>query len=87
MNREQIIRAWKDSEYRAGLSEAERSLLPEHPAGIVELPDELMGVVAGAEESSTWRGSTYGCCDTQPYFACGTLKLFSFGCACGTQIT
>ncbi|HEY0170308.1 MAG TPA: mersacidin/lichenicidin family type 2 lantibiotic [Pyrinomonadaceae bacterium] len=84
MNREQIIRAWKDSEYRAGLSEAERSLLPEHPAGIVELPDELMGVVAGAEESSTSRLLSIGCCQTPNG---GTVKFFSVGCACGEQAT
>ena len=28
-----IVRAWKDEEYRASLSEEERGLLPEHPAG------------------------------------------------------
>src|SRR4051794_23240689 len=27
-----VVRAWKDSEYRAGLSEAERAALPENPA-------------------------------------------------------
>lgn len=37
MKRDQIIRAWKDEEYRSGLSASELSLLPENPAGIVEL--------------------------------------------------
>ena len=86
MNKEQIIRAWKDSDYRAGLTEAERAQLPEHPAGLIELTDEQLGV-AGGEEAATWRADTYGCCGgTHPWFACGSLKLFSFGCACG-QIT
>jgi len=34
-----VIRAWKDPEYRLSLNEAERALLPEHPAGLVELED------------------------------------------------
>ena len=42
-----IIRAWKDDEYRLSLSEAERAQLPEHPAGLIELEDEALGAVAG----------------------------------------
>lgn len=33
-----IIRAWKDEEYRVSLSDEQRALLPEHPAGAIELP-------------------------------------------------
>jgi mersacidin/lichenicidin family type 2 lantibiotic len=44
-----VIRAWKDEEYRLGLSEAERALLPAHPAGLVELTEEDMNPVAGGE--------------------------------------
>jgi mersacidin/lichenicidin family type 2 lantibiotic len=35
MNAIDVVRAWKDEEYRASLSEEERKLLPEHPAGSV----------------------------------------------------
>src|SRR5919199_996646 len=34
-----IIRAWKDEEYRASLSEAELAQLPENPAGLIEIAD------------------------------------------------
>ena len=34
-----IIRAWKDEEYRLSLSEEQRAVLPEHPAGLIELED------------------------------------------------
>mgnify|MGYP001796890619 CR=1 FL=1 len=44
-----IIRAWKDEEYRNSLSEAERSQLPENPAGLVELPDEATEKLAGGK--------------------------------------
>ena len=33
MSNENIIRAWKDDDFRAGLSEAQRKLLPANPAG------------------------------------------------------
>jgi mersacidin/lichenicidin family type 2 lantibiotic len=42
-----IIRAWKDEEYRLSLSEAERALLPAHPAGLIELTDAQLGAVEG----------------------------------------
>ena len=45
-----IIRAWKDEEYRNSLSEAERAALPEHPAGLIALTDEALGAVAGGRK-------------------------------------
>ena len=34
MSQADIIRAWKDTEYRLSLSEAEQALIPPHPAGL-----------------------------------------------------
>jgi mersacidin/lichenicidin family type 2 lantibiotic len=45
-----IIRAWKAEEYRPSLSEAERVLLPAHPAGLIELADAELDAVAGGRE-------------------------------------
>ncbi len=43
-----IIRAWKDREYRESLSDEELALLPENPAGEIELnDDELTSIVGG----------------------------------------
>jgi mersacidin/lichenicidin family type 2 lantibiotic len=47
MSLENIIRAWKDADFRHTLSENERALLPEHPAGSIELTDTELGKVAG----------------------------------------
>jgi mersacidin/lichenicidin family type 2 lantibiotic len=47
MSQENIIRAWKDASFRDGLSEGERSLLPSHPAGLVELTDDVLSSVGG----------------------------------------
>lgn len=48
-----IIRAWKDPEYRADLSEDELKALPQNPAGAIELTDEELDMAAGG----SWRHS------------------------------
>jgi mersacidin/lichenicidin family type 2 lantibiotic len=57
-----IIRAWKDPEYRLSLSEAEKALLPDHPAGIIELTDDEMGAVAGGLRAQTITVNDKICC-------------------------
>jgi mersacidin/lichenicidin family type 2 lantibiotic len=52
MNKEQTIRAWKDEDYRLSLSEMELSVLPEHPAGLIELADVETDLVAGGTTSN-----------------------------------
>ena len=50
MKRETIVRAWKDPQFRAGLTSEERSALPECPAGtaFTDLCDqELADAVGG----------------------------------------
>ncbi len=42
-----IIRAWKDEQYRASLSAEELARLPENPAGQIELEDRELGDVDG----------------------------------------
>lgn len=55
MSTVEIIRAWKDEEYRLSLSEEQRAQLPEHPAGLIELSDaELVGVVGGLPPGTTF---------------------------------
>jgi mersacidin/lichenicidin family type 2 lantibiotic len=47
MSNEDIIRAWKDDDYWTSLDAHKRSQLPENPAGIIELTQTEMEVVAG----------------------------------------
>jgi mersacidin/lichenicidin family type 2 lantibiotic len=47
MANEMLVRAWKDEEYRLGLSETERAMLAENPAGSLELSDAELDLVAG----------------------------------------
>jgi mersacidin/lichenicidin family type 2 lantibiotic len=44
-----IIRAWKDEDYRLSLSDEQRALLPAHPAGLLELTDAELDAVAGGD--------------------------------------
>ena len=50
MNNLNVVRAWKDEEYRLRLSNDERAKVPGHPAGLVELTDGDLGGVGGG----TW---------------------------------
>ena len=47
MSKLDIIRAWKDEEYCESLSVAERSRVPQNPAGVIELTDQEMNKVDG----------------------------------------
>lgn len=51
MSKVDIVKAWKDAEYRASLTEAERAMVPGNPAGMVELTDEELEGVAGGADS------------------------------------
>lgn len=55
MSTENIIRVWKDENFRNSLSEKERTSLPENPAGLVELSDTQLGVIAGGLRYATER--------------------------------
>ena len=48
MNKQDIIRAWKDKTYRQSLSSEQQTALPEHPAGEIELAEEDLDQVQGA---------------------------------------
>lgn len=67
-----IIRAWKDAEYRNNLSEAERAALPPHPAGVIVLTDEELGAVAGGRINLT-RITQCECVITQHCPSTGTV--------------
>lgn len=43
-----VVRAWKDAEYRESLCAEERAALPNHPAGLVDLSDAELEAVCGA---------------------------------------
>ncbi len=71
MSKPNIIRAWKDKAYRDSLSPEQQALLPENPAGQVELNLDELEQVAGGDTTHTayCTGSscelaTAGCCNS-----------------------
>ncbi len=49
---DRIIRAWKDPEYRLNLSAEDQALLPENPAGAIELTDDELDMAVGGHGPS-----------------------------------
>jgi len=47
MSNVDIIRAWRDEDYRSDLSEADSAAVPEHPAGMVALSEAGLSRVTG----------------------------------------
>lgn len=47
MSKLDIIRAWKDEEYANSLTDVQRAMLPQNPAGIIELSDQDLDQAAG----------------------------------------
>jgi mersacidin/lichenicidin family type 2 lantibiotic len=78
-----VIRAWKDEEYRMSLNDAQRARLPSNPAGIIELSDADLAFAAGGTDTGTktWQLLTYGCCETvTPCGGGGTRSIATVGC-------
>ena len=55
-----IVRAWKDRNYRNSLSGDELALLPDHPIGSIELNEEELAGVAGGMPCIS---GTVSCCE------------------------
>ena len=47
MSQVNVVRAWKEEEYRQSLTEAERAALPENPTGLLDLAEPELEQVAG----------------------------------------
>ncbi len=70
-----IIRAWKDEEYRSSLSLEEQAQLPANPAGQIELNAATLSQVVG--------GKTYSelsCHCTNAYGTAGCCQSINFQC-------
>ncbi len=81
MSEQDIIRAWKDRNYRESLSEEQRSGVPDNPAGISELSDADMEVITGGRPAGGGGGTGQGTgknCSKCVSSGCG------YGTGCGT---
>lgn len=88
MRRADIIRAWKDEEYRASLSVEERASMPDNPAGLVDLSEaELEGVggntngpICSAITISLGITAALSCLPNCDSTIGGTCRNFTSGC-------
>ncbi len=75
LTNQDIVRAWKDADFRNQLSGEQRAALPENPAGVVELSIAELNEVAGGQGQpitgppcwiieSTHTKNTWPCCAT-----------------------
>lgn len=62
MKKNEILAAWRDEEYFLGLSDEERAQIPEHPAGILALEDDVLGSITGGCSTTKM-----GACPTSAY--------------------
>ena len=60
MSPNQIVRAWKDVEYRAQIAAGSAESVPASPVGEIDLADSLLDVSGGYER--TEYVETLGCC-------------------------
>ena len=58
LTNDDIIRAWKDEEFRRSLTDEQLAQLPEHPAGAIEIQAADRDEAAGFFPSTRGRGCT-----------------------------
>ncbi len=56
MKKQDVIRAWRDGEFYADLSAEQKAALPQSPAAVVEVDDEVLNSLSG--------GCSFGNCPT-----------------------
>lgn len=57
MRKIDVVRAWRDEEYRNSLTAEERASLPENPAGLATISDETMRSITGGCGATAGAGS------------------------------
>jgi mersacidin/lichenicidin family type 2 lantibiotic len=75
MSPNQIVRAWKDADYRADLSAESGASIPAHPVGDIELADSLLELSGGAARTEYLE--SMGCC--QGFTQAGRCDFTSSG--------
>ncbi len=77
-----IVRAWKDDEYRGSLSDEQRRSLPLNPVGEIELTDADLELVYGGG-SHKKGGNSHNCNNNSDHCSgfCVSFQCNSFGCS------
>ena len=80
MSNEEIIRRWKDEEYRVRNPLLEETAEPANPAGAIELPADLVGAVSGGVEAGATVFSL--CCTSYPCLIEATTAMATVNLSC-----
>lgn len=65
MKKNQILAAWRDEEYFLSLSDEERAQIPDHPAGVLAVEDDVLrSITGGCSPTAGTKGCT---CPTSAY--------------------
>ncbi|WNG37698.1 mersacidin/lichenicidin family type 2 lantibiotic [Archangium minus] len=82
MKKEMIVRAWKDPEYRAHLSEEQRAALPESPSGrsLAELGEAELADIFGGNHQMTREPTMHPRCYTDGFNCDTAMDCLSMGC-------
>ena len=85
MEKIDIIRAWKDEEYRNSLTDEQKASAPANPAGMMQLTDAELTAAAGGTEATialerTGAGLTMGCCSSVIHECGFSWYLGTYGC-------
>lgn len=78
-----VVRAWKDENYRQNLSEEQRNLLPANPAGEAELADADLQAVYGGWVGGAGAGALAGASSLDNGgFGFNNFNRFQLSCRC-----
>src|SRR5258705_11460974 len=61
MSKPDVIRAWKDEQYRSSLKGSELAALPSHPAGMIDLSEIEVGAIVGGTDGTLPTGCIPTC--------------------------
>jgi mersacidin/lichenicidin family type 2 lantibiotic len=70
MSKIDIVRAWKDEDYRLSLTEAQRASLPANPAGAIELTEGELDAIAGGSTTALCTSSNATLCSQKAPACC-----------------
>jgi len=90
MSKLDVVRAWKDDQYRRSLEGPELGALPANPAGMIDLSEIELGAVAGGTDGVMYTGCvqpcTQGGCATYGQTDLESLSICAFLSALGLCI-
>ena len=70
MSHQDIVRAWKDEDYRLSLREVERAMLPESPVGTILLADANLKAATGGNKGNIFPISLNAHCTSSRLTPC-----------------